>query len=428
MSRVISLSRRSLIIGAGATFFPGLAKAGLFLLGALPPLPLNSPMIVTGNSWASGSVSYNSTTDNRALRWAVPTALMEYTGNKWRMTVEGNKAVSGVLAMSGSNNIAGQLSGALATLPAGKPFVWLCPEFILNDVAGGDITLGNVGSYISNIQSQIATVVAAGGRCILGLCPPQQPGSGTWTPTQLSIIASFNAAMLALSSLTVKLINYNNIGLLSTDFANGIHLTTNGWDKVAAFVVATGLLVGWLPTNNVIDSLSTLYTTNPTLTGGSSAGPSGYTITPPSGVTATWNTANNQLTITGTAPSNGVSVDMSASDGNSPLPVTGNPIEGVLDYNIVSETGLQAVTLLGQIFNASFSTLMDGYASVYAPGVAETAAQMARAPGHYVNRTPQVPMGSGTADYRQTDLKVYLIAGTVNIVLQLNWMGNQLCV
>ena len=186
--------------------------------------------------------------------------------------------------------------------------------------------------------------------------------------------------MLALSSLTVKLINYNNIGLLSTDFANGIHLTTNGWDKVAAFVVATGLLVGWLPTNNVIDSLSTLYTTNPTLTGGSSAGPSGYTITPPSGVTATWNTANNQLTITGTAPSNGVSVDMSASDGNSPLPVTGNPIEGVLDYNIVSETGLQAVTLLGQIFNASFSTLMDGYASVYAPGVAETAAQMRARP------------------------------------------------
>ena len=144
MSRVISLSRRSLIIGAGATFFPGLAKAGLFLLGALPPLPLNSPMIVTGNSWALGSVSYNSTTDNRALRWAVPTALMEYTGNKWRMTVEGNKAVSGSRDV-GVEQYRRAVVGGLGDAAGSKPFVWLCPEFILNDVAGGDITLGNVG-------------------------------------------------------------------------------------------------------------------------------------------------------------------------------------------------------------------------------------------------------------------------------------------
>lgn len=404
--------------------FGSLGVLGTAGKSALAPLALNAPVITTGNSWASGSVTYLNANDNRGERWSVPCAMWEYLGNKLRYTVQGNKAVSGTRSSTGTNNIAGQLSGALATVPASTSFLWFCPERFLNDLTAGGAGSSAVADYVTDI----AAVRAAGGRCLIGTCPPAQPGSPFTSPQETQRQA-FNTGVRALAAKDVLVIDYDTMNLLSGDFVNQIHLNTNGWDKAAAVIVSSGLLNGWLPPASVISNLSTEYTANPACTGGSTTGPSGYTISTSNagGATATWDTSTNQLTVSGTVVGTGMYVDMSHSDGSAPLPSVGDNIEIVLDYNIVSETGLLGVTAFGTIYDGSFANLATSYASLYAPGVAETAASMARATGNYVNRGPQVPVKSGTITYRQTDLKIYLMPGTVNIVIKVNRLTMQKC-
>ena len=398
--------------------------APLGTVSALGPLALNAPIITTGDSWASGSVTYISAVDNRGERWSVPDALWEYLGNKWRYTVQGNKAVSGTT----SAQIAAQLAGALSTVPASTPFVWFCPERFLNSLLAGTPATSGLADWATDI----AAVRAAGGRCIIGTCPPAQPGN-PFTGAQETQRGLFNVGTRALAAKDVKVIDYDTLNLVAGDYVNQIHLKTNGWDKAAAAIQSSGLLTAWLPSASVISNLSTEYTDNPGMTGGNSSGPSGWTVDTSHGGGATfaWDASTQTMTIGGAVVGTGNYIDIFRNSSNTPKPAVGDKIEVLIDYNIVSETCLLAIYANGTIWDSGFVTMASAGSSLYAPGVAETAADMARAAGNYVNRSPQVPVanvGTGVPNYRFTDLKIYLNPGAANIVIKVNRLTMQKCV
>ncbi len=400
---------------------PGLLL-GLDVGGAqsnLAALPVNSPLIDSGDSWGSSFVNYTGANDNRTYRWGVLTALMEYSGHPWRITRLGHKAVSGTT----STQIVTQTTNAIATLPGGVEGLWICPERFLNDIATGK----TAAQCSADWDTDIAAARAANCRCIIACCPPEK-STNTLTAPQLQKRLDLNDLVRAKAGPYVKVIDYDTMGLTDADYVDTLHLTTNGWDRIAPYIKL--LISNWLPTTAIKDVVATEYTDNPTMTGGNSTAPSGWTVdvTNAGGATASWDTATKRLTITGNYTGSSKYVEVSRVTGNAPLPSVADNVEMIVDHTIVgTPTSMIGIEALGVIYNSGFTTLAGTEGSLYAPGVAETAVDMARPAGNYVIRTPQVPVASGTPFYRFTDLKIHLrdVGGStaVSIVLQLDFVG-----
>ncbi len=381
---------------------------------------VNSPLIDSGDSWGSSFVSYTGANDNRNTRWGVLPALFEYSGHPWRITRLGHKAVSGTT----STQIVAQTTAAITTLPGGVEGVWICPERFLNDIATGKTAAQASADY----DTDILAVRAANCRCIIGTCPPLR-SDNTLTAPQIQKRLDFNTLVRAKAGPYVKVIDYDTFGLVDGDYVDTLHLTTNGWDRIAPYVRAA--IYTWLPTTTPIkDVTATEYTDNPTMTGGNSTAPSGWTVDVANagGATASWDTTTKRLTITGNYSGSSKYVEVSRVTSSAPLPAVADNVEMIVDYSVIgTPTSWLSIQPVGVIWNSGFSTLAATYGGIYAPGVAETAADMARPSGNYVIRTPQVPVASGTPFYRFTDLKIYLrdVVGStaVSIVLQLNFVG-----
>lgn len=391
----------------------GVASAG--------PLAIGSQMVTSGNSWASSFISYTGANDNRALRWGGLTALMEYIKSPWRITRLGHKAVSGTT----STQIVTQTTNAIATL-SGSPTdgVWICTERFLNDVGTGKTAVQAAADY----DTDIAAARAANLRCIIGTCPPQKPSAGApWTAPQLAKIAAFNVLVRAKAGKYVKVIDYDLMSLVDADYADDLHLKTNGWDKVAAYIVSSGLLTDWLPTGAIKDVVSTEYTDNRDMTGGNTTAPLGWTrdLSNAGGCTTTWDTATKRLTISGNPGGASKYVEFNRVTGNAPLPAVADNLELILDYTIIgTPTGLLDVMGNGVIYTSGFATLNYTLGDLYLPGVAETAVGMVRAAGNYVTRTPQVPVASGTPFYRYTVLQIHLEnIASIDITIQFDFVG-----
>lgn len=364
---------------------------------SLPPLALNSPAAAAGDSWFSGSVNYLNANDNRGINWGALTSMLEYAGNGVRFTFQGNKAVSGTT----TTQILATVPSAIATM-SGPGTLFL--DGGLNDISASVPT----ATIISNWNASINLGLAAGHRMACLAIPPADPSTPFTAPQEASRQAA-NAALLNRSNSSVNVFVSDNIGLTHSDYANQIHLTTNGFaDKLAP--AWSAYLSSWWPTQSALN-FGTIYTTNPTLSGGTVGGPTGWTLSVANagGATATWDTSAKNLTIGGSFVGTTPYVELSQLFTSS-FPSTADFDEAILGWRMIgSPSQLLQIELQVELFEAlTFNNLMASYATLYAPGVTETATSntYARAPGSYVSRGPMSQVKSGTPTSCLMSLKI----------------------
>jgi hypothetical protein len=401
------------------SIYPGMPLTVSQGVGGLGPLAVNAPLIIAGHSWLSPTVGYNSSTDNRASRWGIGTAALEYSGNVWRIppggAAGGNKAVSGALSAA----IPAQVTAAIATLPGGTTDGMLLLCQAINSIGAGIAA----SAILANIATELTSARAAHIRTTL-VIEDFDVSITTLTGPQQAEYASYRTGAALLEAPDVCVVDLNNSGSTSSgNFVNWNHRNTNGFDLAGAYIWSRWQAKGWMPTGAAKDNLGTSYTANPNMTGGNSGGPANWTAWDASGAgggTVSWNTSTKEATFGGTCTGTGLQFTLQALGSGAPLPAATDPMEALAVVVFPAATaGLIGVDVNYTIYDAGFATLATGYASLYAPGVAETAQSMARPPGTYVMRAPPVKVAAGTPNYKISQLKVRPKdnAGAINFTL-----------
>lgn len=390
--------------------------------GPMGPLALGAPLVGSGNSYSSPLVGAAGAHDYRTTYWGVPPAMFEEIGWPWTLTLDGWKAVSGTT----STQILAQTTAALATLPVGTTDGLLCIfERFLNDVNAAKTAVQGRDDAIADIVKARAAKV----RSLIGTCPPFKSTNGFSAAVKQKRI-DYSDFIRLLAARDVGVLDWDVIyaqaGITDADYADDIHLNTRGFEKLAKWIKAYLVSINWLPAGDATTIPATNYSQNTGFTGGAVTGPANYSawaMGAAGGALQAWNTATQEARFTGT-PVGAVGTLVAILQQ---LTGTGSPnaplnVEAVLKLQMPAATaGLLGIEVQHNFYDSGFGTNAAGYASIYSPGVAETATSMAKTPGSIqIMRAPTVSLLAGTVVYKiaSHNIKFLAIGGPIDFILK----------
>lgn len=399
----------------GVTYVKGFNGAGGG--GGDGLVPVNATMVTSGDSITAGAFQQNNAQDRTYssigyIEWMLQAAnhrlFVPYNGN---LAVSGNTLQQIITSYGGSGATLNALNPAVVTFMGGTNN--------LNDT----FTDGQLQGYYDTIFS-LLTASPASLIVFVGITPRFAPAALTGAgETQRLMLNAYGAAKVAALGARAVYLDPDTLGLVTGDFADGLHPNASGAKKIgdALFALmdpkmAAGSIMNVVPPQ--------MFTLNPTMAGGTTVATNWSSSGTASGVTATYSkdgTDRQRMQLSGTNATGSAKLSLDQYTNVTAVgqtPPAQSQIEGVLEYELVGvPTGVGTINLLVGSNTSGFANLGQGqslgddYVNVDIPVV----------PGVYRTRPISVQMAAGVPFYLTTRVIVALInGGTVSLDLRIN--------
>lgn len=405
-------------LGLGLTAWRGIPGAA-----APAGLPVNSVLVTSGDSIVAGYLGGTPPQDKAFTSAGYVYYGLQNIDHRLRVPHNGNLAVSGY----NQTQILASYGASGATLNA------LNPKVVLNNGGTNELssqTLANMLATETQIRNLVLATPTEAKYVRVGITP--RFGANVLSAGDEQKRVDFNAAMAAAAAANPSRVIYVDpdvLGLVSGDFADGLHPSASGARKVGVPLGAA--FASLLADGNIITAPAVeTYTINPTLAGGTTTA-TNWTLSQTSGATVNGVTvtaskdgsARQRLLMAGTVSgaSRSVSLDQYTNVGAvGKTPAAGSIFELVAEFEIVgTPTGINSINFLYGTSTSGFANLARGQRML--PNYTEVLTEIAA--GVYRTRCPVVLMGSGTPNYIDGRVIVTFINGaTVSLDLRVSFI------